>query len=338
MTSICIYPPLKGLGGPASFFSRLSSGLRERGYEVHNDPLAPATDAILQIGGTKRLDLLWRARRRGVRIVQRLNGMNWIHRKAQTGPKHWVRSEYSNWLLAVVRRKIAHAVIYQSQFARTWWQTVYGSIPAPVQVVYNGVDINTYAPQGTGTPPTDHFRLLLVEGHLKGGHEAGLENAVHLLRALQKDPSNRWELMVVGEVPPEIRERYHDEKLWITWRGVLRREDVPEIDRSAHMLFSADLNAACPNAVIEALACGLPVVSFATGSLPELLQEGAGIVVPYGSNYWNLEPPVIAPLAEAANKIAAEQASFRRAARARAENMFSLDQMVEKYLAVLLAH
>jgi glycosyltransferase involved in cell wall biosynthesis len=338
MTSICIYPPLKGLGGPASFFARLSAGLQARGYSVHSNPLDPATDAILQIGGTRRLDLLWRARRRGVRIVQRLNGMNWIHRKARTGLKHYIRSEYSNWLLAVVRHRLANAVIYQSQFARNWWQTVYGNISAPLQVVYNGVDLQDYSPQGAGTPPTDHFRLLLVEGHLRGGHETGLENAIQLARALKDDPAGRWELMVAGEVPPEIQARYQNEDLWITWRGVVRREDVAEMDRCAHVLFSADLNAACPNAVIEALACGLPVVSFATGSLPELVNGEAGLVVPYGRNYWNLESPLIEPLAAAVRQVAAGKENFRRAARARAEAMFSVDLMVEKYLAVLLEH
>ena len=50
------------------------------------------------------------------------------------------------------------------------------------------------------------------------------------------------------------------------------RERIPELDRSAHLLYSADLNAACPKSVIEALACGLPVVAFDTGALPELVQ------------------------------------------------------------------
>ncbi len=336
MTSICIYPPLKGLGGPASFFSRLSAGLQARGYSVHSNPGDPSTDAILQIGGTRRLDLLIGAKRRGVRIVQRLNGMNWIHRKTNTGLKHWIRSEYSNWLLAVVRQRLANAVIYQSQFARTWWETTQGAIKAPVQVIYNGVDLKDYSPLGPGTPPDDHFRLLLVEGHLRGGHETGLENAVQLARALKDDPAGRWELMVAGEVPAEIQARYQAEDLWITWRGVVPRSEVAELDRSAHVLFSADLNAACPNAVIEALACGLPVVAFATGSLPELVNGEAGKVVPYGRNYWNLEPPVVEPLAQAAREVAGGKERFRQAARARAEAMFSVDEMVEKYLAVLL--
>jgi glycosyltransferase involved in cell wall biosynthesis len=117
---------------------------------------------------------------------------------------------------------------------------------------------------------------------------------------------------------------------------VVGRDDIPAIDRSAHVLFSADLNAACPNSVIEALACGLPVVAYATGSLPELLEGDAGLVVPWGSNFWKLESPDIPILVDAAERVLGEQARFRAAARKRAEAAFGLDQMVEKYLAVLL--
>jgi glycosyltransferase involved in cell wall biosynthesis len=48
-----------------------------------------------------------------------------------------------------------------------------------------------------------------------------------------------------------------------------------------------------------------------------------------------LEPPDIPRLTEAAREILADQERFRRAARARAEEKFGLDQMVERYLEVL---
>ena len=47
------------------------------------------SDAILVIAGTRNLLPLWRARRRGVRIVQRLDGINWIHRRRHTGLRHF---------------------------------------------------------------------------------------------------------------------------------------------------------------------------------------------------------------------------------------------------------
>jgi glycosyltransferase involved in cell wall biosynthesis len=118
--------------------------------------------------------------------------------------------------------------------------------------------------------------------------------------------------------------------------GSVPRERIPEIMRSAHLLFSADLHPACPNAVIEALACGLPVVGFDTGAVKELVIGDAGRVVPYGSNSWNIEPPDVPALAQAAYDILKDQSNFSRSARSHAESALGLDQMVEAYLKVLL--
>jgi glycosyltransferase involved in cell wall biosynthesis len=142
--------------------------------------------------------------------------------------------------------------------------------------------------------------------------------------------------MVVGDVPQELQAGFDRQYPGLAdWQGVLPRERVPEVDRSAHVLFSADLNAACPNSVIEAMACGLPVVSYATGSLPELLEDDAGLVVPWGSNFWKLEAPDIPILAEAAQSILNQQDHYREAARKRAESAFGLDHMVDQYLEAL---
>ena len=179
--------------------------------------------------------------------------------------------------------------------------------------------------------------MLLVEGHLGGGNEMGLENALALVQLLDGRSPRPVELAVVGDVPAALRLRLDDRAPGLVrWLGVLPREEIPAADRSAHLLFSADLNAACPNSVVEALACGLPVVAFATGSLPELVQGSAGRVVPWGSNYWKLEPPDIPALAEAALGILADSERFRLGARLRAEEAFGLEEMVDKYIEALL--
>lgn len=335
--SICILPRLVGIGGPASFRARLVAGLEARGIPVVTDPDDPACRALLVIGGTSRLWELQKAQKRGLRIVQRLNGMNWIHRRRFTGVRHFIRSEYNNFILSLVRRRFADRIVYQSNFARTWWQTVYRGVAAQNTVIYNGVDLEQFRPIDSQKPPQDHYRVLLVEGHLGGGNEDGLRNAANLTRLLNEKMDRPVRLMVAGKVPASLQ-KFYDENFpqIIDWAGIVKREQIADLDRSAHVLFSADLNAACPNSVIEALACGLPVVSYATGSLPELLDGDAGVVVPWGSNYWKLEPPDLDVLVEAAQKIIGEQDKFRHAARTRAEASFGLDTMVERYIEVLL--
>ena len=153
------------------------------------------------------------------------------------------------------------------------------------------------------------------------------------------------ELTVVGRVAEDVRARWTQrfqetgrrQSVGIRWVGQVPRQEIPGIDRSAHVYYSADINAACPNAVIEALACGLPVVAFDTGALPELVAEGSGRVVAYGADPWKLEAPDVPALVRATEEILIDQAAYRQAARDRAEGLFGLDRMVLAYLDQLLA-
>jgi glycosyltransferase involved in cell wall biosynthesis len=344
---ICLVPRLSGVGGMVSFQNKLAAGLRARGIPVSYDLDNKPYGAVLVVGGTRQLGRLWRARRQGVPVVQRLDGMNWLHRLRWPGLHTYLRAEYGNCLLALIRSRLASQVIYQSQFARRWWEQVHGPVPVPSQVVYNAVDLAIYTPQGPQDRPVDRIRLLLVEGSLSGGYEAGLEHAVRLAEGLDESVSwerlepgrfnrQRLELMVVGRVSSVLREHWQREThIPLLWVGLAAAEKIPAIDRSAHLFFSGDLNPACPNAVIEALACGTPVIAFATGALPELVAGDAGRVVPYGGDPWRLETPDLGGLVAAAGELLDDLERCRAAARARAEAMFNLDHMVSAYLEAL---
>jgi glycosyltransferase involved in cell wall biosynthesis len=335
MPRVCIVPRVDGLAGVASFRLKFEDGLRSRGVDVtHN--LSEPSDAVLVLAGTRHLLPLWTARLRGQRIVQRLDGINWVHKKRNTGLKHYLRAEYGNLILSFIRSRIATNIIYQSDFSRNWWEDWYGEIPAPSTVIHNGVDLNVYTP-GNGIPPNPPYKLLLVEGSLGGGYEMGLDNAIRLTEILQQKHNLQVELMVVGKITEEHKTQVASKtNIIINWMGSVPRDRIPEIDRSAHLLFSADLNAACPNSVVEALACGLPVLSFDTGALNELVPGDSGRVIPYGGNPWNIDPPDVESLADAGAEILRNQQQFRKSARKQAEENLGLDQMANNYLEVLL--
>jgi glycosyltransferase involved in cell wall biosynthesis len=143
--------------------------------------------------------------------------------------------------------------------------------------------------------------------------------------------------MVVGRVPDKARSYWQDRAgIPIHWAGIVPPESIPEIDRSAHALFSAELNPPCPNSVIEALACGLPIVAFDTGSLSELVAGDAGRLTPYGSDPFKMGSPDFSPLVEAAVEVVENQKRFRAAARAHAVANFGLEKMVDGYLQALV--
>lgn len=334
--SICFLPHLQGVGGPISFQARLRDAMLALGVNVHFDPRRQDTTAILLFGATRNLIELRRAQARGVRIVQRLNGMNWLHRAQRTSLRYALRCEMNNLLLATARRRLASHIIYQSHFSQQWWERVYGPLNVPASVTYNGVNLAHFSPEGPHQRPMDRFRLLLVEGHMIANNEQGIKNAAELVRLLNHRLKGQVELYVVGDIAAGLRQEYEQlAEGCITWGGVVDSREIPTLDRSAHALFSADLNASCPNSVTEALACGLPVVSYATGALPEMLASEGGLTAPYGGNPWKLEKPDSAALADATGQVFEEQNRFRASARRRAEAVFDIQKTAQEYMEVL---
>jgi len=334
MPSICIFPRVDGYGGVTSFRLKFENGLRARGVDVTND-LSQPSDAILVLAGTKHLLPLWRAHSSGQRIVQRLDGLNWVHRVRWAGLRYTVRAIYGNANISFIRNRLVDHVIYQSNFIKEWWNDWYRPARVSSDVILNGVDLDQYTPEGLHERPSMHYRLLIVEGSLTGGLSSGLFSAVELANQLSK--KFKIELDVVGRVDTRTKNKLKDQNAFrIRFMNDVKREHIPWLMRSSHLLFSAEVNPPCPNSVIEALACGLPVIGFDTGSLSEIVQGDAGRLAGYGANQWKLERPNISALAEAAEEVLQDNDQFRKAAREQAESRLGLDKMVDAYLKVLL--
>lgn len=324
----------------ASFRLKFEQGLLSRGIDVTYD-LSANADAVLVIAGTRFLLDLNRARRRGIRVVQRLDGVNWVQRVKWSGVKYSVRAEYGNFMLSLIRSRFADRVIYQSQFICKWWEDWFGVAKAPAAVIINGVDLNTYTPEGESERPTDRYRMLLLEGSLARGLNSGLFHAVSVAEKLSaKFP---MEVVVAGTVDDATQRKLNSVlsvssmvNLSVKFLGTVPRAEIPKLARSSHLMYCAEVNPPCPNSVIEAMACGLPVIGFDSGALKELVSDDAGCIVPYGANPWKLETPDISALAESAGQVLEKQSQFRAVARKRAEAEFGLDQMVDSYLKVLL--
>jgi glycosyltransferase involved in cell wall biosynthesis len=259
-----------------------------------------------------------------------------VHRRCFTGVSHFFRAEKNNLLLSVIRRYLANRIVYQSHFSQEWWLSVYKYISCDERVVFNGVDLSVYTPGNAQEKPQGCTRILVVEGNIGWGHEYGIRNSYCLGQQVREFTGQPVELIIVGSVPAEAKRQWGGEKdLQVRYMGILPREEVIPLYRSTHLIFPVELNASCPNSVIEAMACGCPVIGFATGSIPELIGNEAGLHIPYGRNHWKLEPPDIPALARAACEVLKNQEAYGAAARQRAVRLFSVEMMVEGYLAAL---
>ena len=116
----------------------------------------------------------------------------------------------------------------------------------------------------------------------------------------------------------------------VTFHGALAHEDVLEVLADSHLfVFPTRVREGFPKAVIEAMACGLPVVATRVGGNGELVLEGeTGFLVPRADS----QALAAALLNYVEND--ALRAAHGTAARTRVEGAFSIDRMIGRYLEV----
>jgi glycosyltransferase involved in cell wall biosynthesis len=107
-------------------------------------------------------------------------------------------------------------------------------------------------------------------------------------------------------------------KTRIEFQGSYSQLEAVRLLRQGHLLLHTKYNDPCPRLVVEALSCGLPVIYSATGGVPELVGDKAGIGVP-GPLDWEMDhPPAPKDLSEAVLAIAGRRSVFSAEARRRA--------------------
>ena len=62
--------------------------------------------------------------------------------------------------------------------------------------------------------------------------------------------------------------------------GTLRRAGIAQWMRAADVFCLPSYSEGCPNVVVEALACGRPMVATNVGGIPELVKEACGLLIP----------------------------------------------------------
>jgi glycosyltransferase involved in cell wall biosynthesis len=111
--------------------------------------------------------------------------------------------------------------------------------------------------------------------------------------------------------------------------GRVRQENLPDLLRSVDVFVAATLADNLPYTVMEAMACGTPVVAFAVGGVPEQIVNGeTGVLTP---------PRNARALGEAIATLLAtpeRMAEFGRNARRRAEQLYPMNAFVGRYEAL----
>ncbi len=253
-----IYIPFeegRWVGGPATFMQNLESYL-DRHHYSYLPSIKHARNIFFPTAfPLKKLDKI---KKRGGYIIQRLDGVYYPS-------KHGEEYAEINCIPKIIYQDYADLVIFQSQYSLAQCFALFGT-RENYKIIINGVDPSVFYPDRS-------FNLSAVQGKIRlvtTGRFRNLDMLEPVILALDQLVTQfDFELIVIGpvvnpELDPYIQRSYvrHIESLALP--------EIAEELRQSHIFIYSHLNPPCPNSVVEAVSCGLPVVGFDSGAMTEL--------------------------------------------------------------------
>jgi glycosyltransferase involved in cell wall biosynthesis len=144
-----------------------------------------------------------------------------------------------------------------------------------VQVLRNGVDLALFAPQDRAAARRELGLDAAGPIVLSVGSLLPVKAVDLVIRAVAALPKAL--LVVVGDGPDKakLQRLAQDLSLGVRFLGSMAQARLATAYNAADVLVLASAREGCPNVLLEALACGTPVVAAAVGGVPEIVREPA---------------------------------------------------------------
>lgn len=149
-------------------------------------------------------------------------------------------------------------------------------------VVPSGVDTTVFTPQENLSEPID----ILFVGRLQE-----IKGVEYLIRAMklvvQKIPDVK--LHIIGKGPGESFYKNLTSELGlqnnVIFRGTIPFDKIVEFYQRCRIFCLPSLGDPFPQAILQAMSCGKPVISTNAGGVPEMIEDGkSGFLVPVGNS------------------------------------------------------
>ena len=239
-------------GGGHQFLRALVRELEGRGLAVEHERISAGTPACLFNSFNFDFDRLRRFSGRGARLVHRVDGPIGVYRGFDDG---------TDERIARINAELASATVLQSRFSLEKHRELGFELREPV-VVPNAVDPAIFHPP-TGREPLAGRRVRVVATSWSDNPRKGGETLAWLDRELDHA---RYEVTFAGRAPA----RFEHVKVV----GPLDSQALADLLRGQDVYLAPSFDDPCSNALLEALACGVPAAFRRSGGHPELVGDG----------------------------------------------------------------
>jgi glycosyltransferase involved in cell wall biosynthesis len=153
--------------------------------------------------------------------------------------------------------------------------------------IANGIDFTAFAAVSGAGPShaaSSGRRVITTVANLRPGkgHDVLLKAAARVLRRI---PDVQFRIVGDGPRRQELEQQAAALRISAQVSFLGHRDDVPAVLRQSDIFAFPSFMEASPNALIEAMAAGLPIVATRVGGIPEVIEhERTGVLVPPGDD------------------------------------------------------
>lgn len=299
----------KSDGGPGSFNTTFEKYITQQPNSKYRLTYldTPSVKHILSVAFLHH-DVMQAAKKRdpSIQFIQRMDGLPFV---SYLGDETGIPiGEIQTSVMEVMQKNydMADLIVWQSEFAKRVWAPYVDTTKESV-IIYNGVDLNIFNTNGSKFPLADGFNVLCVN------HSLFKHKRVDLIEEyVKKYPNVNFTLVGIYTDLSVIT----DVNIWsqfpnVTYIGPTSSSDegrrrLASIYRAADVLMFTSEMEGCPNTVLEATACGLPVIyNEAIDVVPEILGDKCYQLKDFEDVVAGKKQP-IEGLAELAKKYSAE--------------------------------
>ncbi len=308
-------------GGPLVKLKRLNEFFPEH-YWNYNTVYLLSNAPYLSI---KSLNIL---HKKGIPIILNQNGVFYPGWFSGDWKKHNEKMSLAYHL--------ADYVFWQSKFCRVCADKFLGKRKGDGEILYNAVDLKHFYPNGSLIEGEFTF---LITGKIENHLNYRIESTIMGL-ALTIKQGLDVKLIIGGIIENILPIRNLIEKTNLSEKvkfiGPYSQENAPKIYQSANAYVMTKYLDPCPNTVLEAMACGLPILFSNSGGVPELVGKKAGVPLDVKQDWNKIHFPSPENISLGMIEIIKKHNEMSKYARLRAEEKFDIKNWIKNHKNVFM--